>query len=78
MKANGETREKLGQSARISSPVPPGQGGKGSYSGRQTSTGGGRAQQSRDFPACQGLWKSAGRSASHAADCRCSSFMCVC
>ncbi len=24
-KANGETREKLGQSARRSSPVPPGQ-----------------------------------------------------
>jgi len=56
MKANGETGEKLGQSARISSPVPPGQGGKGSYSGRQTSTRGGRAQQSRDFLACQGLW----------------------
>jgi hypothetical protein len=31
-KVNGETHDKLGQSAKKSSPVP-GQGGNGSYSG---------------------------------------------
>jgi len=38
---------KLGQSAKRSSPVP-GQGGKGSYSGRHTSAGSGQAE-SWDF-----------------------------
>ncbi len=36
----------LGRVLERSSPVPPGQGGKGSYSGRQTSAGCGRAQKS--------------------------------
>jgi hypothetical protein len=44
---DGEPRERLGQSAKRSAPVP-GQAGRGSYSGRQTSAGCTRAE-SRDF-----------------------------
>jgi hypothetical protein len=46
-KVNGETHEKLGQSAKKSLPVH-GQGRNGSYSGRQTSARCDRAK-SRDF-----------------------------
>ncbi len=72
-KVNREIREKVGQSAKRSLAVH-GQGGRGSYSGSQTSARCGRAK--RWISACQGLWKMAGRSASRAADCRTSSFMC--
>jgi hypothetical protein len=58
-------RERHGQSAKRSAPVP-GQAGRGSDSGRQTSRKSG-------FLACQGLWKIAGRATSRA-----SSFMRVC
>jgi hypothetical protein len=44
---DGEPRERLGQSATRSAPVP-GQAGRGSYSGRRTSAGCTRAE-SRDF-----------------------------
>jgi hypothetical protein len=44
---DGEPRERLGQSAKRSAPVP-GHAGRGSYSGRQTPAGCTRAE-SQDF-----------------------------
>ncbi len=63
-KVNGETRARLGQSAKRSAIIR-GQAGRVSHSGRQTSA---RCGQSRNlgFSACQLLWKITGGSASRA------------
>jgi hypothetical protein len=71
----GETPERLGQSAKQSTTVC-GQAGRGAtVAGRHPPA----VQESRKsgFSACQVLWKIVGRSASHAALCRASSFMCA-
>jgi hypothetical protein len=71
----GETPERLGQSAKQSTTVC-GQAGRGAtVAGRHPPA----VQESRKsvFSACQVLWKIVGRSASHAALCRASSFRCA-
>jgi len=71
-KVNGETLERLGQSAKRSAAVG-GQAGRGaSVAGRRLP---GATEQTSGFSACQVLWLIVGRSASP--DCRAYSFMCA-
>jgi hypothetical protein len=76
MKVNDDTREKLGQSTKRNATIP-GQGGRESYRGRFVVCLPSAAKQKVGISTCQGLWKIGGRSASHAAVCRASSFTCI-
>ncbi len=73
-KVIGENPERLRQSAKQSTTVC-GQAGRGAVAGRHLPA----VQQSSKsgFSTCQVLWKIVGRSASHAAVCHASSFMCA-
>ncbi|CAK9274867.1 unnamed protein product [Sphagnum jensenii] len=73
-KVNGETRERLGQSAKRSAAVR-GQAGRGAtVAGRRLRV---RPSRTPGFSACQVLWLIPGRCASCAAVCRASSFVCA-
>jgi hypothetical protein len=75
-KANGETRERLGQSAKRSAAVH-GRRSEGELQWQADVCRVCDRAESQDFFACQVLGKITGRSASRAAVCCASSFMCA-